>query len=165
MRLVAFTNKWVLAKENTEYPRYNPQNSRSLTSWRAQVKMLQSHLEGKRKQSWGEEGGREGLQWEREGGGKGGIWAGINRRKQEWSQEGQQNEWKYSTSGGGRWRRPFTLEVKDSQDSKGRTLDEMPNSGERELIESTSSRKKGHQVKGGEFPSHSQKFWPRIVPV
>jgi hypothetical protein len=31
---------------------------------------------------------------------------------------------------------------------KGKCLDEMLNSGERELIESTSSRKTGHQVKG-----------------
>jgi hypothetical protein len=43
---------------------------------------------------------------------------------------------------------PETREVRDSQDSKGRTLDEMPDSGERELIEPTSSRKTGHQVKG-----------------
>jgi hypothetical protein len=36
---------------------------------------------------------------------------------------------------------PEIWKVRDSQDSKGRTLDEMPNSGERELIKSTSSRK------------------------
>jgi hypothetical protein len=39
--------------------------------------------------------------------------------------------------------------VRDSQDSKGGTLDEMPDSGERELIEPTSSRKTGHQVRDG----------------
>jgi hypothetical protein len=38
--------------------------------------------------------------------------------------------------------------VRDSQDSKGGTFDEMPYSGERELVESTSSRKTGHQVEG-----------------
>ena len=38
--------------------------------------------------------------------------------------------------------------MKDSQDSKGGTLDEMPNSGERELVEPTSSRKTEHQVEG-----------------
>jgi hypothetical protein len=38
--------------------------------------------------------------------------------------------------------------VRDSQDSKGGTLDEMPNSGERELVVSTSSRKIRHQVVG-----------------
>jgi hypothetical protein len=39
--------------------------------------------------------------------------------------------------------------VRDSQDSKGVTLDEMPDRRERELIKSTSSRKIGHQVRGG----------------
>ena len=39
--------------------------------------------------------------------------------------------------------------VRDSQDSKGGTLDEMPNSRERELIEPTSNRKTGHQVRDG----------------
>jgi hypothetical protein len=38
--------------------------------------------------------------------------------------------------------------VRDSQDSKGGTLDEMPYSGERELVESTSSRKTEHQAEG-----------------
>ena len=38
--------------------------------------------------------------------------------------------------------------MKDSQDSKEGTLDEMPNMGESELIESISSRKTGHQVEG-----------------
>jgi hypothetical protein len=38
--------------------------------------------------------------------------------------------------------------VRESQDSKRRTLDEMPYSGERELVEPTSSRKTGHQVEG-----------------
>jgi hypothetical protein len=36
--------------------------------------------------------------------------------------------------------------VRDTQDSKWGTLDEMHNSGEKELAESTSSRKAGHQV-------------------
>ena len=44
---------------------------------------------------------------------------------------------------------PETWEVRDSQDSKGGTLDEMPYSRERELIEPTSSRKTGHQVRDG----------------
>ena len=42
---------------------------------------------------------------------------------------------------------PEIQEVRDSQDSKGGTLDEMPYSKERELVEPTSSRKTGHQVK------------------
>ena len=38
--------------------------------------------------------------------------------------------------------------MRDLQDSNGGTLDEMPYSGEKELVESTSSRKTGHQVEG-----------------
>ena len=44
---------------------------------------------------------------------------------------------------------PKTCEVRDSQDSKGGTLDEMPYSRERELVEPTYSRKTGHQVRDG----------------
>jgi hypothetical protein len=35
------------------------------------------------------------------------------------------------------------------QESKGGALDEMPDIRERELVDSTSSRKTGHQVKDG----------------
>ena len=42
-------------------------------------------------------------------------------------------------------------EVREYQDSMGGTLDEMPNNGEREIIESTSSRKTGHGVEGWGF--------------
>jgi hypothetical protein len=38
--------------------------------------------------------------------------------------------------------------VRESQDSKGGTLDEMHNCEERKLIESISCRKTGHQVEG-----------------
>jgi len=38
--------------------------------------------------------------------------------------------------------------VRDAQDSQGETSDEMPYSRERELVESTSSRKTGNQVEG-----------------
>ena len=62
------TNKWILSKNihknknnsnnnKTEYPGYNSQNSRRLTSQRVQVRMFQSHLEGRRKQSQETEGG------------------------------------------------------------------------------------------------------------
>ena len=44
---------------------------------------------------------------------------------------------------------PETWEVRDSQDSKGGTLDEMPDSRERELVEPTSSRKTGYHVRDG----------------
>lgn len=43
---------------------------------------------------------------------------------------------------------PETSEVRESQDSKKGTLDEMPNIRERELVESTSSRKSKHLVEG-----------------
>jgi hypothetical protein len=42
---------------------------------------------------------------------------------------------------------PGTWEVRDSQDSKGGTFDEMPFIGERELVEPTSSIKAGHQMR------------------
>jgi len=44
---------------------------------------------------------------------------------------------------------PETREVRDSQDSKADTLDEMPYSEERELVEPTSRRKSGHQMRDG----------------
>jgi hypothetical protein len=66
----------------------------------------------------------------------------------------QQKEWKQATLGdrrlGGILQNvPETWEVRDSQDSKGEILGEMPYSGERELVEPTSSRKTGHQVRDG----------------
>jgi hypothetical protein len=53
--------------------------------------------------------------------------------------------------------------VRDSQDSKGETLDEMPYIGERELVEPTSSKKTGHQVRDGVSIPLS-KLRPIIVP-
>jgi hypothetical protein len=44
---------------------------------------------------------------------------------------------------------PQTCEVRDSQDSKGGTLDEIPYRAERELVEPTSSRKTEHQITDG----------------
>jgi hypothetical protein len=44
---------------------------------------------------------------------------------------------------------PEIWEVRDFQDTKEGTLNETPDSRERELIESTSSRKTGHQVRVG----------------
>ena len=44
---------------------------------------------------------------------------------------------------------PETWEMRDSQDSKRGTLDEVPYFGERELVEPTSSRKTEHQVRDG----------------
>jgi hypothetical protein len=42
---------------------------------------------------------------------------------------------------------PETWKVRVSQDSPGGTLDEMPDSREKELVEPTSNRKTGHQVR------------------
>jgi hypothetical protein len=42
--------------------------------------------------------------------------------------------------------------MRESQNSKGGTSDEMPNSGESELVESTFSRKTGHQADGVPIP-------------
>jgi hypothetical protein len=69
--------------------------------------------------------------------------------------EGQQKECKQATPGNKRLagfpsqNTPETWEVKDSWDSKGGTLDEMLDSRERQLINSTSRRKTGHQVREG----------------
>ena len=49
-----------------------------------------------------------------------------------------------------------TWEVRDSQDSKGGTLDKMPDSSEKEIIEPTSSRKTGHQLRDGVAIPQSQ---------
>ena len=49
--------------------------------------------------------------------------------------------------GGSLQNAPETWEVKDSWDSKGGNLDIMPDSRERDLIESTSNRKTGHQMR------------------
>ena len=63
-----------------------------------------------------------------------------------WGIGGPKKGWKQATLGGKRWGDLLEctrdLGVRDSQDSKGGTLDEMPNSRERELVESTSSRKR-----------------------
>jgi hypothetical protein len=57
-----------------------------------------------------------------------------------------------------------TWEVRDSQDSKGRTLDKMPNSRERGFTETTSISEAGHQGREGDAIPQS-KLWPIIVPV
>jgi hypothetical protein len=51
---------------------------------------------------------------------------------------------------------PETWEVRESQNLKGGTLDEMPCSRKRELIDPTSSRKTGHQVWDGVAIPQSQ---------
>ena len=53
-------------------------------------------------------------------------------------------------------RQPQEVGGGNAQDSKGE-IDEMPNSGERKLVESTSRRKTGHQLEGWLLTFHSQK--------
>jgi hypothetical protein len=81
---------------------------------------------------------------------------------------GQQKEFKQATSGNRRLGDPHpqleTWEVTDSQDSKGGTLDEIPESRERELIEPTSSRKTEHQARDW-IPILQLHLWPIIVPI
>jgi hypothetical protein len=59
---------------------------------------------------------------------------------------------------------PETWEVRDFQESKGGTLDEIPNNRERKLVEPTTHRKTRHQVMDGVAILQSQ-LWPIIVPV
>jgi hypothetical protein len=56
---------------------------------------------------------------------------------------------------------PETREVRDSQDSKGRALDEMPDSMEREFMEPFSSKETAHQVRDG-LPSQSHISDPNL---
>jgi hypothetical protein len=49
----------IISQKGTECPGYNSQNSRRLTSPRSQVRMPQSNLEGRRKQS--QDRGRGGI--------------------------------------------------------------------------------------------------------
>ena len=60
-----------ISQKSTEYTGYNPQNIRRLTSQRAQVRMPQSHLDGRRKQSWVWR--REEGTWVGEGTGRGKV--------------------------------------------------------------------------------------------
>jgi hypothetical protein len=54
------TNKWILAKKYSKYPRYSPKTSKRLTGQRTQGSTPLSHLGGRRKQS---QSGREGTRW------------------------------------------------------------------------------------------------------
>jgi hypothetical protein len=115
------------------------------------MRVPQSHLGGRRKQS---QVRRERGTWE-------GKWMGGigEERGKDWNPLGQQKEWKQAISGGRKWggglsrmhQSPGRWETLRTQ--REGTLDEMPDSRERELIELTSSRKTGHQMKEGR-PTH-----------
>jgi hypothetical protein len=148
----------------TQYPRYSPQKSKRSTSWRAQVRTPQSHLGGRRKQS---QVGREGETWGKVGvGGEPDLVLSEEKGLEYWgpAERMETGNLRRQEGGGTLQNTPETWEVKDSEDSKGGTLDEMTNSRERELIEPTSSRKTGHQVWDGVAIPQS-KLWPISVPV
>jgi len=100
--------------------------------------------------------GRRDLGGKWEGKGKWGTWSGTGGDSSK-SLRGQQNEWEHATLRGRRWGTPVECirdqELRDSQDSKGGTSVKMPYSVERELVESTSSRKTGHQTEGWSYHS------------
>jgi hypothetical protein len=54
--------------------------------------------------------------------------------------------------------------VRDFQDSKRETLHETPDNREMELIEPTSSRKTGHQMRDGVAIPQSH-LWSIVVPL
>ena len=72
---------------------------------------------------------------------------GVGWEKRTEISECQQKEWKHAVSGDrmlGGQNVPETWELRDSHHSNRETLDVMPYSRERELLELTSSRKIGH---------------------
>jgi hypothetical protein len=107
------------------------------------------------------EGGRD-LEGKVDGiGGKRGLWWGIMWGKRTEALRGSRKNGNRHPREVGGWGDPPEWM---SQDSKGGTLDEMPYSGERDLVEHTSSRKTQHQVRDGVTIPQS-KLWPIIVPV
>jgi hypothetical protein len=109
--------------------------------------MLQFHFGRRRKQSLEAEGGRDlGGRWEGEG--KMGTWSGIRETGKKL--RGPAKWIEICTLRGCEVGDPLQstrdLAVRDSKNLRGRTLDEMPNTRERKLAESTSSWKTWHQV-------------------
>jgi hypothetical protein len=112
---------------------------------------------------------REGGTWEvkwmgRGSEGKRGTWSGIGWEEKDWSPEG------YSRKNGDRQPQEFEVgetlqnaaeiwELRDSQASKGGTVDEIPDS-RKEFIEPTSSKKtEEHQEKDGVVTPQPE-LWP-----
>jgi hypothetical protein len=123
------------------------------TSWNAQVRTPQFHLGERRKQS---QVRREGGTWRESGWGGGveegesGMWSGIGWGKRTEALRASRRNGNRLPQEIWGWGNPLEC-TRDlggqTQDSKGRTLDEKPNSRQRELTEPTSSRKTGHQVR------------------
>jgi hypothetical protein len=59
---------------------------------------------------------------------------------------------------------PEIWEMRDSQDSKGGNLYEIPNSGERKLVSPPPVARQGIKWRD-RVAIHSQKLWLRAVPV
>jgi hypothetical protein len=121
--------------KSTEYPRYTPQKSKNVSKLRCPNEdPSQSHSEEKRKQSqvWRDGGIWEGKWTGRILGGEEGnlIWYWVREKNR--SPEDQQKNWKKAASGyrrlGTLQNSPETSGVSNSQDLKGWTLDEMPDS-------------------------------------
>jgi hypothetical protein len=111
--------------------------------------MLQSHVGRRSKQSQEAYRGRDqGGRVEGEGNMiRCGI-GGGERNRREALRTSRMNRnmqpWGWEVGGSSRkYQRPKSL-----RDSKEGTLDKMPKNGKRELVESTSNRKTGHQVEG-----------------
>ena len=111
--------------------------------------MTQFHLGGRRNIHRGGEGWTWVREWKERGRGEHDQVLGCGNRTETLRTSKRMERGKLGRQEvGGHSRIAETWEVRDSQDSKGGTLDEMPHSGE--LVEPTSSRKTGHQVRDGE---------------
>jgi hypothetical protein len=108
--------------------------------------MSQSHLGGRRKQS---HVGRKGGTWEGEWSGRSGFGWLKRTEALKASRKGGNRQPQEIGGWGTLQNASETWEVRDSQDSKGGTLDEIPDSRERELIEPTCSRKTGRTSSEG----------------
>jgi hypothetical protein len=102
-------------------------------------------------------GGRETGTWSGIGWGKRTEALRVSRKNVNWHPQEKGSWWALQDA-------PETWEVRDSQDSKGGTLDTMPNNRERELIEPTSSRNTG--IKRYNWLAIPRlHIWPTIFPV
>ena len=122
---------------------------KKLKNWRDQVRMPQSLLGGRRKQSWRAEGvsdlGGRGRR-------KRGTWSviGVGSRSESLSASRMNVNMQPDDMGGRRGLSRFYQRLR-SWETLRTQWDEMPNNGERELVDCTSSRKTGHQVERWDF--------------
>jgi hypothetical protein len=98
--------------------------------------------------------GKEGETWDGKWMGRGRTWTGIGWGKRTEAPRACRkyvNRQPHEIGGGGGAPQsaPETWEVRHSQNSKAGIFGEMPDNRERDLIEPTSRRKTGHQVRDG----------------